>query len=78
MFRLARECNPGTCDVSDYHIIYYRGKLTTGPKTKVGLIVESEKLGFSISTKSQAAFSANALLAAGLSEFYASLLSYEP
>lgn len=40
-----------------------------GPNTKVGLIVEIEKLGFSFSMNSQAAFSANALLAAHLLGF---------
>jgi hypothetical protein len=36
---------------------------TAGPKTSGGLIVERVKLSFALSTNSQAAFSANVLLA---------------
>jgi hypothetical protein len=42
---------------------YALSQLTIGPNTIGGLIVAIEKLGFSFSRKSQAAFSANVLLA---------------
>jgi hypothetical protein len=74
VLRLPREWILGACAVSDCRVIQHYGKHTIGPKTKVGLMIESENFGFSFSMNFQAAFSANALLAAGLLEF----VHYDP